>query len=184
MKLIEVETKEGESEQYVRNEGMSCYSCKTHLYSALNAVIGHTQENHSIFAQQQQYSATAATSSGAGRTSLAPELLVSKRKCRKKFFPLVHLQYVCVCVCVCECVCVCVCVCSMYVCLCVGMYVCMFTVCVCMYVYVLVISNGVWFVSERASARRALQWDEQGRPLGSHQSGSHRSQGLPCIQVP
>jgi hypothetical protein len=49
-----VETKEGESEQYIENEGMSCYRCKTHLYSALNAVIGHTQENHSKFVQQQQ----------------------------------------------------------------------------------------------------------------------------------
>ena len=134
VKLIEVETKEGESEQYVRNEGMSCYSCKTHLYSALNAVIGHTQENHSIFAQQQQYSATAATSSGAGRTSLAPELLVSKRKCRKKFFPLVHLQYVCVSVCVCECVYVCVCA-RVCICVCVCARVCVW---VCMYVCVCV----------------------------------------------
>ena len=36
--LIEIETKEGSSEQYVSNEGMSCYSCKVHLYSGLKEV--------------------------------------------------------------------------------------------------------------------------------------------------
>lgn len=36
--LVEIETKEGLSEQYVSNEGMSCYSCKVHLYSGLKDV--------------------------------------------------------------------------------------------------------------------------------------------------
>ena len=35
VELIEVNTSEGTSEQYLKNEGMSCYSCKSHLYSAL-----------------------------------------------------------------------------------------------------------------------------------------------------
>ena len=36
--LIEVATGEGSSEEYLKNEGMSCYSCKSHLYSALTDV--------------------------------------------------------------------------------------------------------------------------------------------------
>ena len=36
--LIEVMTTEGSSEEYLKNEGMSCYACKTHLYSALTEV--------------------------------------------------------------------------------------------------------------------------------------------------
>jgi len=45
IKLVEVETNEGKNEQYIKNEGMSCYSCKTHLYSALNSVITHVKDN-------------------------------------------------------------------------------------------------------------------------------------------
>ena len=36
--LVEVMTTEGSSEEYLKNEGMSCYACKTHLYSALTEV--------------------------------------------------------------------------------------------------------------------------------------------------
>eukprot|EP01035_Chromulina_nebulosa_P017382 gene17382-22930_t len=36
--LKEVETKESESSMYIANEGMSCYSCKSHLYTALNDI--------------------------------------------------------------------------------------------------------------------------------------------------
>jgi uncharacterized protein (TIGR00268 family) len=36
--LIEVTTGEGTSEEYLKNEGMSCYACKSHLYSALTDV--------------------------------------------------------------------------------------------------------------------------------------------------
>jgi uncharacterized protein len=36
--LREVFTKEGTSEQYIQNEGMSCYSCKSHLYQALRDI--------------------------------------------------------------------------------------------------------------------------------------------------
>lgn len=32
--LKEITTSEGASEQYLLNEGMSCYSCKSHLYQA------------------------------------------------------------------------------------------------------------------------------------------------------
>lgn len=41
IKLDEVLTKEGNAEEYLKNEGMSCYSCKTHLYSALRDVYSH-----------------------------------------------------------------------------------------------------------------------------------------------
>lgn len=36
--LMEVQTTEGSSGVYIKNEGLSCYSCKTHLYSALQDV--------------------------------------------------------------------------------------------------------------------------------------------------
>lgn len=36
--LVEVSTSEGTHDDYLRNEGHSCYVCKTHLYSALEAV--------------------------------------------------------------------------------------------------------------------------------------------------
>ena len=36
--LVEVMTTEGSSEEYLKNEGMSCYACKTHLYSALTEI--------------------------------------------------------------------------------------------------------------------------------------------------
>jgi len=35
----EVSTKEGDEEQYVKNEGMACFSCKSSLYSSLLAVF-------------------------------------------------------------------------------------------------------------------------------------------------
>ena len=36
--LTEVRTNEGDDDEYVRNDGRACYACKTHLYSALEAV--------------------------------------------------------------------------------------------------------------------------------------------------
>jgi len=41
--LIEVETSEGESDEYVANAGMACYHCKTALYTALSSVVNHVE---------------------------------------------------------------------------------------------------------------------------------------------
>ncbi|CAN0406068.1 unnamed protein product, partial [Ectocarpus sp. 13 AM-2016] len=35
---MEVSTTEGSDPDYIANEGQSCFHCKTHLYSALEAV--------------------------------------------------------------------------------------------------------------------------------------------------
>ena len=43
MPLIEVATAEGTSEEYLKNDGMACYACKTHLYSALNDMHAQMQ---------------------------------------------------------------------------------------------------------------------------------------------
>ncbi|GMH76183.1 hypothetical protein TrRE_jg5115 [Triparma retinervis] len=39
--LTEQHTEEGENEEYVANAGMSCYHCKTALYTALSSVLHH-----------------------------------------------------------------------------------------------------------------------------------------------
>jgi len=39
--LVEVETTEGTDETYIANNGQACLACKTHLYSALQAVAEH-----------------------------------------------------------------------------------------------------------------------------------------------
>lgn len=39
--LVEVATSEGTDETYIANEGQACLACKTHLYSALEAVAEH-----------------------------------------------------------------------------------------------------------------------------------------------
>ncbi|CAN0403022.1 unnamed protein product, partial [Ectocarpus sp. 8 AP-2014] len=36
--LTEISTTEGSDPDYIANEGQSCFHCKTHLYSALEAV--------------------------------------------------------------------------------------------------------------------------------------------------
>lgn len=36
--MKEVSTTEGSNPEYIANEGQSCFHCKTHLYSALEAV--------------------------------------------------------------------------------------------------------------------------------------------------
>ncbi|CAM9886701.1 unnamed protein product [Chrysoparadoxa australica] len=38
IEIKEIDTDEGTNEQYVANEGKSCFHCKTHLYTALEAV--------------------------------------------------------------------------------------------------------------------------------------------------
>jgi PP-loop superfamily ATP-utilizing enzyme len=38
IELTEIRTNEGDDAEYVKNDGRSCYVCKTHLYSALRAV--------------------------------------------------------------------------------------------------------------------------------------------------
>lgn len=48
---MEVPTKEGTDEQYIANKGQACFICKSHLYSALEAV---TQTAHDMNYQQQQ----------------------------------------------------------------------------------------------------------------------------------
>jgi pyridinium-3,5-biscarboxylic acid mononucleotide sulfurtransferase len=46
--LIEVKTNEGDKEEYIKNEGNSCYVCKTHLYTSLNQVVQYisSQSSH------------------------------------------------------------------------------------------------------------------------------------------
>ena len=39
--LQEVETREGQDEEYVANQGQACLACKTHLYSTLQAILRH-----------------------------------------------------------------------------------------------------------------------------------------------
>ena len=43
--LKEVDTKEGTSDVYIENKGMSCYSCKTHLYTELNNIKAHLYDD-------------------------------------------------------------------------------------------------------------------------------------------
>lgn len=45
--LVEVTTTEGSDETYIANEGQACLACKTHLYSALEAVAQHANDEHS-----------------------------------------------------------------------------------------------------------------------------------------
>jgi len=42
--LKEVETTEGKDENYIANQGASCFHCKTHLYTALNTVASHAAQ--------------------------------------------------------------------------------------------------------------------------------------------
>lgn len=44
--LKEVATHEGEAPEYVANQGLSCFHCKTHLYTALQAVASEAQNAH------------------------------------------------------------------------------------------------------------------------------------------
>lgn len=43
--LKEVHTKEGKNETYIENKGMSCYSCKTHLYTALKDIKSYVTDS-------------------------------------------------------------------------------------------------------------------------------------------
>ena len=49
--LLEISTTEGNDPMYIQNTGNACLACKTHLYSALNAVVHHATQ---ITQQQQQ----------------------------------------------------------------------------------------------------------------------------------
>lgn len=44
--LREIETKEGTHDLYLSNQGMSCYSCKQHLYSALLDVNSYVKQSN------------------------------------------------------------------------------------------------------------------------------------------
>jgi PP-loop superfamily ATP-utilizing enzyme len=50
IELMEVPTKEGTDEEYIANKGQACFVCKSHLYSALEAV---TQTAHEMNHQHQ-----------------------------------------------------------------------------------------------------------------------------------
>jgi len=47
IELIEFETKEGGREQYLENNGMACYACKSELYSGLEGVIDFVSSSSS-----------------------------------------------------------------------------------------------------------------------------------------
>ena len=40
-----IQTTEGEEEMYIQNAGQACLACKTNLYSSLNAVVDHVEQN-------------------------------------------------------------------------------------------------------------------------------------------
>jgi PP-loop superfamily ATP-utilizing enzyme len=56
--LVEVVTTEGGDETYIANEGQACLACKTHLYSALEAVAGHASDEQ----QHSRHTSAAASS--------------------------------------------------------------------------------------------------------------------------
>ena len=58
--LVEVHTDEGSNDVYIENAGQACFACKTHLYSSLEAVLNHTQQQHD---QSSLSSSTPSTSS-------------------------------------------------------------------------------------------------------------------------
>lgn len=63
--LTEVATTEGSDPDYIANEGQSCFHCKTHLYSALEAVAAQAGEEsrRSRIGDTDQLSSIAASSS-------------------------------------------------------------------------------------------------------------------------
>jgi len=46
--LVTVETKEGADDVYLANAGQACLACKTHLYSSLQAVMDHVDDDHGV----------------------------------------------------------------------------------------------------------------------------------------
>jgi uncharacterized protein len=68
--LIEVSTNEQSDPVYVENEGQSCWACKTHLYTALQAVSRHATEQHTKHMSTSNHASTNAIHLNASSLTL------------------------------------------------------------------------------------------------------------------
>lgn len=69
--LEEVRTAEGDNEVYIENQGMSCYSCKTHLYSALHQVYSHYLKMSMLNSTMPSPTSSSSSSSGYNNKGVA-----------------------------------------------------------------------------------------------------------------